>query len=144
MEYTAWKLQASNDPMMLGPSGFWVGEELSAVLDRWGEDHLAPWYADHVAWDAALLSSWAGRPIDPAGPIGVETLVAAADERHPEWWPALGRFFAMHVLPAALDPLRTEARMMLRQGWQPARLPGPDRDELTAVIAERIPEQMPA
>ena len=82
-------------------------EELRAGLDRWGEEHLAPWYADHVAWDAALLSSWAGRPIDPAGPIGVETLVAAADERHPEWWPALGRFFAMQVLPAALDPLRS-------------------------------------
>ena len=91
-------------------------EDLAARLDVWGEAELLPWYLDHVDWDAALLSGWAGHPVHPDGPIGVEVLVSAAQDRHPEWIGPLASFFGMRVKPAALESLKAEVRAMLREG----------------------------
>ena len=89
---------------------------------------------DHVEWDAALLDQWSGRPVDPDGPIGLEVVVAAARDRHPEWFATLMPFFSMEVMPAALDPLRAAVREMVRQGWQPAEPDGPTRDQLADLV----------
>ena len=77
---------------------------------------------------------WAGRPVDPDGPIGLEVVVAAARDRHPEWFATLMPFFSMEVMPAALDPLRAAVREMVRQGWQPPEPDGPTRDQLADLI----------
>jgi hypothetical protein len=60
--------------------------EVAAGLDAWGRAQLLPWYHDHVDWDSALLNLWAGRPVDPDGPIGIEVLVAAARDGIRSGW----------------------------------------------------------
>ena len=60
--------------------------------------------------------------------------MAAAQERHPEWFATLMPFFSMQVLPAALDPLRAAVREMVRQGWQPPEPDGPTRDQLADLV----------
>jgi 2-polyprenyl-6-methoxyphenol hydroxylase-like FAD-dependent oxidoreductase len=119
-------------------------QPLSDRLDAWGVTHLLPWYHDHVDWDAALLAQWAGRPVDPDGPIGLEALVSAARERHPEWMATLGPFFTMETLPASLEPLRDAVREMIRLGWQPQPADEPDRSQLAAQIHAALAEQIPA
>jgi 2-polyprenyl-6-methoxyphenol hydroxylase-like FAD-dependent oxidoreductase len=121
-----------------GPQG------LSEGLDAWGMTHLLPWYHDHVDWDAALLAQWAGHPVDPDGPIGLEVLVSAARERHPEWMASLGPFFSMETMPASLEPLREAVRQMIRMGWQPQPADEPDRNQLAALIHAALAEQIPA
>ena len=118
-------------------------DDLATGLDAWGRAQLAPWFHDHVGWDASLLSQWAGRPVDPDGPIGIEVIVAAAQERHPEWFAILGPFFGMAVLPAALDPLRDAVREMVRGGWQPPAPDGPTRDQLADLVHDALREPVP-
>ena len=108
--------------------------DLPARLDEWGSEELLPWFLDHVDWDASLLASWAGRPVDPNGPIGLEVLVGAAQRHHPEWMATLQQFFGMQVKPAALAPLRDLVRELVRQGWQPAPAGGISRDELADLV----------
>ena len=114
-------------------------DEVPARLDAWGTRELLPWYRDHVAWDAALLAQWAGRPVREDGPVGPETLVAAAQQFHPEWMTVLAAYFGMAVTPAALDPIRAQVRDLIRGGWQPPEPPGPSRAELAALIREPVP-----
>ena len=118
--------------------------EVTARLDAWGRAQLLPWFHDHVDWDAALLDLWTGRPVDPDGPIGLEVVVAAARERHPEWMATLMPFFSMDTMPATLDPLRNAVREMVRHGWQPAEPDGPTRDQLADLVHEALAEQVPA
>jgi hypothetical protein len=113
-------------------------------MNAWGRAQLLPWYRDHVDWDAALLDLWAGRPVDPDGPIGLEVVVAAARERHPEWMATLLPFFSMDTMPASLDPLRDDVREMVRHGWQPSEPDGPTRDQLADLVTEALAEQVPA
>jgi hypothetical protein len=47
----------------------------------------------------------------------------------------------MAVPPAALDPLRDEVRRLIRTGWQPAPAPEPSRDQLAALIDQRLARQ---
>ena len=98
-------------------------DDVAAGLDRWGTAELLPWFRDHVEWDAALLAQWAGRPVDPDGPIGLEAVVAAAREFHPDWMSILLPFFAMSVAPTALDPLRAEVRSLVRRAGSLRNLP---------------------
>ena len=121
-----------------GPRG------LAAGLDAWGSTQLLPWFGDHVEWDAALLHQWAGRPVDPDGPIGLEVIVAAARAVHPEWMATLGPFFNMEVMPVALEPLRATVREMARQGWQPPEPDGPTRDQLADLVHAALAEPVPA
>ena len=118
--------------------------DLTTGLDAWGSAQLLPWYHDHVRWDAALLDLWAGRPVDPDGLIGLEVVVAAAREQHPEWMATLMPFFSMDTMPASLDPLRDVVREMVRRGWQPGEPDGPTRDQLADLVHEALVEQVPA
>ncbi len=117
---------------------------LAAALDAWGGAQVLPWYEDHLVWDASLLDLWAGRSVEPDGPIGIDVLIAAAQESHPEWQATLGPYFGMEVLPAALDPLREAVREMVRAGWQPPPAPGPSRDELAWLVQTALTAQVPA
>ena len=102
-------------------------------LDEWGLARLRPWFQDHLAWEHTLLRRWTGRPIEIDGPIGIDVLGAAAEER-PELRPALAPFWAMAVGPEALGPARDTVRSMLRQGWQPPTSSGVTRDQLIDTI----------
>jgi flavin-dependent dehydrogenase len=119
-------------------------KDLAGGLDSWGATHLLPWYYEHVNWDAALLALWAGRLVDPEGPIGLDVLVSAAQERHPEWMAVLMPFFSMETMPSSLEPLREAVREMVRQGWQPQQPDGPDRDQLAALVHAALAEAVPA
>jgi 2-polyprenyl-6-methoxyphenol hydroxylase-like FAD-dependent oxidoreductase len=112
--------------------------ELAARLDAWAGANLRPWFLDHVEWDASLLARWAGRPVDPDGPIGPEALLAAAQQHHPEWRVMLGLYLGMMITPDVLAPLREEVRTLLRTGWQPPPLEGLSRDELKTVITRAL------
>ncbi len=117
--------------------------ELARHLDAWSQKHLAPWFHDHLIGDASLLASWSGRPADPDGPIGIEMLLPAA-QQHPEWMATLGPYLAMEASPTALAPLRETVRAQLRDGWQPPRPAGMTRDDLAALIMDRLAEPVPA
>ena len=113
--------------------------EWSTALEEWCEANTRPWFDEHLVADAWQLEQWAGSPTDPEGPVPWP-VVAAATREHPEWMAVVGPFLGMAAGPASLDPLREQVREMLRQGWQPRRRPGIDRDDLVAAIAAaRVP-----
>jgi 2-polyprenyl-6-methoxyphenol hydroxylase-like FAD-dependent oxidoreductase len=117
------------DLVDLAPADRWTAD-----LDDWGRQHLEPWFHDHVAWDHTLNRRWAGLPVDPDGPIGLDVLGAAAAVR-PELESALRPYYAMVVGPDAIAPVREDVREMLRSGWQPPTPAGPTRDELVSALA---------
>ncbi len=110
------------------PPDAWATE-----LDAWGHARLEPWFEDHRVWDHTLLRRWNGLPIEADGPIGLDVLGAAAQER-PDFLATLGPFWGMFVGPDALAPLREEVRAMLRRGWQPPAPGGVTRDDLVALL----------
>lgn len=118
--------------------------ELAARLDAWGAAEALPWFLDHLSWDAALLTSWAGQPVEPDGQIGVEALFSAAQYRNPEWMAVLVPYLGMAVMPSALDPLRAAVRRMVREHWQPAQPDGPTRDELAELVRANMAQPVPA
>ena len=103
-------------------------------FDAWCDDHVRPWYEDHVLWDAELLRRYAGEPVDPDGPISSDVLCSAA-ESDPSLMPVVGPVLGMLTTPASLGAIDQRVRTMLREGWQPAYAPGPTRDELVESIA---------
>ncbi len=107
----------------------------AAQVDRWGDENLLPWYIDHMVTDAALRRRWSGQAPDLDAPIPSDLVAAAAVER-PEFMARVGPYFAMLAHPGTLDPLRAQVRQMLIDGWRPAPLPGPDRQDLVARIRE--------
>lgn len=109
-------------------------QEVPTRLDEWADQQLRPWFDDHVRWDASMLRAWSGHPVDPDGPIGPEVLQSAAAELRPDWQPMLGRYLGMTITPDQLEPLRTETRQLVRDGWQPAPVGGLSRSDLAAVI----------
>lgn len=118
--------------------------DLASSLDAWTAENLAPWFHDQLLWDASLLASWAGRPADPDGAIGIELLLGAAQQRHPEWMATLGPYLAMEAPPSALAPLREIVRASLRSGWRPSAPAGMARDDLAGLIMDRLAEPVPA
>jgi flavin-dependent dehydrogenase len=113
-------------------------EDWGRLLDEWGQDRLRPWYDDHVAWDHTLRRRWAGLPVLPDEPIGVDVLIAAAAVR-PQLRAVLGPYFGMVVGPQALGPIREEVRGMIRDGWQPAKPGGVTRHQLVATVQAALP-----
>jgi len=110
-------------------------ETWAAALDAWSLANQKVWHDDHVISDDARQAEWRGDEPDPKGPISWMLVAAAAHERHPEWMTVLGPFFGMVAKPASLDPLRTEVRAMLRDGWRPKSREGPTRLDLIDVLS---------
>lgn len=113
-------------------------QDWAALLDAWGQDRLRPWYDDHVAWDHTLRRRWAGLPVLPDEPIGVDVLTAAARIR-PQLRAVLGPYSAMVVSPRALGTIRAEVAGMIRDGWQPGKADGVTRDQLVAAVRAAVP-----
>lgn len=103
-------------------------------FDAWCEQHIKPWYADHVYWDATLLRRWRGDGLDLTAPIPSDVICAAA-EIDPSLTPLVMPYLAMAAPPASLQPAQERVREILRSGWRPTVSDGPTRDELVETIA---------
>jgi 2-polyprenyl-6-methoxyphenol hydroxylase-like FAD-dependent oxidoreductase len=109
--------------------------DLSLTLDRWAEDRIRPWWADHVRTDASLLRRFHGEPLSPDEPLPSDVIVAAAASK-PEWMPIVGPYSGMLAGPQILDQLREPVAQMMRDGWRP-RTQGPTRAELVETLGAR-------
>lgn len=121
--------QASELLRLLGAAGAADPADVAGQFDAWCAEHIRPWYADHVYWDATLLRRFGGEDIDVEARIPSDVVCAAA-ERDPAIWAAAAPYLAMQAPPAILDSVQDRARAVLRSGWRPAFADGPSRDEL--------------
>jgi hypothetical protein len=108
-------------------------ETAAAKLELWCDEHVKPWYDDHVYWDATLLRRFKGGGIDLDARIPSDVICAAA-EVDPEITPVVLPYLAMLAAPAALRLMEERARAVLRTGWRPPLALGPTRDELVELI----------
>lgn len=99
------------------------------AFDAWCNEHVRPWYDDHVYWDATLLRRFRGEDLDLEAPIPSDVICAAAAV-DPSIMAAAGPFLAMLATPSALRGVEEKARAVLRSGWRPAWSEGPSRTEL--------------
>jgi 2-polyprenyl-6-methoxyphenol hydroxylase-like FAD-dependent oxidoreductase len=113
--------------------------DLSLMLDTWAEEHIRPWWADHVRTDASMLRRFNGEPLSPDEPLPSDVIVAAAAGK-PEWMPIVGPYSGMLAEPEILDQLREPVAQMLRDGWRPMTH-GPSRADLIAELGARRPAQ---
>ncbi|NYJ00853.1 2-polyprenyl-6-methoxyphenol hydroxylase-like FAD-dependent oxidoreductase [Nocardioides thalensis] len=102
--------------------------DVSLALDQWAEEHIRPWWADHVVTDASLLRRFHGEDVSPDEQLPSDVIAAAA-ALHPEWMPIVGPFGGMFAGPEVLDQLREPVAQMLRDGWLPP-IEGPARESL--------------
>lgn len=107
-------------------------DDVSLALDAWGEQHLRPWYRDHVRWDRTLLERFEGRDIDPRERIPSDVICAAAGA-DPSLAPYVGMYLGMVAGPDVLDAVEPRVRELLAEGWRP-RTPGPTRTELAEAL----------
>ncbi len=113
-------------------------ESAALAFDAWCEEQVRPWFADHVACDAALLRRWAGEDVDLTGPLPSD-LVCAVTAVDPSLLRVVGPYWGMRVLPAALAAVEPRAREVYASGWRPPVPAGPGRDELAALAARAVP-----
>ncbi|HVK28048.1 MAG TPA: FAD-dependent oxidoreductase [Nocardioides sp.] len=109
--------------------------DLSLLLDQWAEEHIRPWWADHVLTDGSLLRRFHGEPLAIDEPLPSDVIFAAG-EVHPEWMPIIGPCAGMHAGPAIIDQLREPVAQLLREGWRP-RVEGPRLPDLVGSPAVR-------
>jgi 2-polyprenyl-6-methoxyphenol hydroxylase-like FAD-dependent oxidoreductase len=93
-------------------------DDASLALDSWAEQHLRPWYLDHVRWDRSLLRRFAGEDIDLTEPIPSDVIVAAA-EVDESLRPYAAMYGGMVTGPDILDAAEPRVRELLAEGWQP-------------------------
>lgn len=112
-------------------------------MDQAVTNHVAPWYADQAANDAAWVAMMRnvveGTPAPPPPPTGrlVFGQLRAAAQTDPVAFRALWRIMGMVGQPADVyddSVLGARVRDVLAQG-PPARPPQPARDELEAALA---------
>lgn len=103
--------------------------DASAAFDAWCDEHVRPWYEDHVAVDASTARRFAGQPPDPEGAI-TSDVVAAASEREPALSGLVFPYQGMVAPPQALVAAHDAVRTLLRAGWRPQPSAGPSRDDL--------------
>ena len=103
-------------------------------FDRWCGQNMKPWFEDHVAWDAGLLSRWRGEDIDFSKPLPSDLLCSLA-EVDPSVLPIVGAYRGMLAGPSVLGALEQRARDALQGGLRPGLADGPTRDELVERIS---------
>ncbi|MBL8927401.1 MAG: FAD-dependent oxidoreductase [Pseudonocardia sp.] len=106
------------------------------AFDGWCTDNIAPWYHDHVAWDADLGRRWAGGDVDLGRPLPSD-LIVAATAADPSLFPLVVPYLGMRALPDSLDAVQPRAREIYAGGWRPPVPDGPTRDELAELVGAR-------
>jgi 2-polyprenyl-6-methoxyphenol hydroxylase-like FAD-dependent oxidoreductase len=104
----------------------------SRALDEWAEEHIRPWFEDHVHWDRTMLHRFAGNELDLDERIPSDVICAAAAVE-PSIGPLVGQYLGMLAPPAVLAPAETRVRALLAQGWRPEPV-GPTAADLTALV----------
>jgi len=104
-------------------------------FDRWCTENMKPWFEDHVAWDAGLLSRWSGEDIDFAKPLPSD-LICSLGQSDPSVMPIVGAYQAMLAGPSVLASIEQRARDNLRTGFRPSVPDGPTRDQLVDLISD--------
>lgn len=104
------------------------------AFDRWCEQNIKPWFADHVYWDEQLQRRWAGEDVDLSRPLPSDLILAAA-EVDPSMNSVVRPFQAMLVPPSALAAVEPRAREIYAAGWRPPIPAGPSRDDLADIVA---------
>ena len=83
--------------------------DAALAFDAWCAEQVRPWFADHVAVDAAQLRRWAGEDVDLTRSLPSD-VVCAVTEADPSLLPVLGPCRAMRALPASLATVEPRAR----------------------------------
>jgi 2-polyprenyl-6-methoxyphenol hydroxylase-like FAD-dependent oxidoreductase len=109
------------------------------ALDAWCEAAIRPWFADHVATDAAQSERWAGRDVDPTRPP-TSDLVVSATAADPSLMAVVGPYLVMAALPDSLAAVHPRVQEIYASGWRPPPAEGPTRDELADVVASASPD----
>jgi 2-polyprenyl-6-methoxyphenol hydroxylase-like FAD-dependent oxidoreductase len=109
------------------------------ALDAWCETAIRPWFADHVATDAAQSERWAGRDVDPTRPP-TSDLVASAIAADPSLLTVVGPYLIMAALPDSLAAVHPRVQEIYASGWRPPPAEGPTRDELAEVVGSASPD----
>lgn len=107
-------------------------DDASLALDSWAEQHLRPWYLDHVRWDQTLIERFEGHDIDLDERIPSDVICAAAEVEE-SLHPYVGMYFGMVTGPDILDAAEPRVRELLTEGWRPST-PGPTRSELAEAL----------
>jgi hypothetical protein len=109
------------------------------ALDAWCEAAIRPWFADHVATDAAQSERWAGRDVDPTRPP-TSDLVVSATAADPSLMAVVAPYLVMAALPDTLAAVHPRVQEIYASGWRPPPAEGPTRDELADVVASASPD----
>jgi hypothetical protein len=107
-------------------------DDASMALDAWAEQHLRPWFLDHVHFDRTLLRRFAGDDIDLSDRIPSDVIVAAA-EADESLKPFAMMYGGMVAGPDILDAAEERVRELLTSGWRP-HTPGPTGPDLAEAI----------
>lgn len=108
----------------------------TAEFDAWCVGNIKPWFADHVVADADRIRRWSGGDVDVSRRLPSDLIVAAA-AADPGLWAIIEPYAHMTALPDTLLAAEPRARQLYASGWRPDVPPGPSRDELAAICAER-------
>lgn len=92
--------------------------DASLALDVWAEQHIRPWYLEHVRWDRSMLQRFGGGDVDLTAPLPPDVVLAAV-EREPAIAPFAAQWFAMTAGPEVLDLAREPVLALLASGWRP-------------------------
>ena len=113
---------------------------VALAFDAWCEEHIKPWFADHVYSDADLRRR---------GPAGTSTSRVGCHQtsswlprrRDPELNRTIMPYFMMRALPSSLTAIEPPVRELTAGGWRPAVPEDPSRSELAEVIAQTTNRQ---
>jgi 2-polyprenyl-6-methoxyphenol hydroxylase-like FAD-dependent oxidoreductase len=108
--------------------------DLTLAFDAWCAENIAPWFRDHVYWDAELIRRWGGADVDLTRPLPSDLIVAATGA-DPALFSVVGPYLGMRALPSSLDAARPRAAEIYTSGWRPPVPDGPSRDELADLLA---------
>ena len=97
---------------------------VALAFDAWCEEHIKPWFADHVYIDADLQRRWAGGDVDLSRRLPSDLIVAAA-EADPELNRTIVPYFMMRALPSSLGAIEPRVRDLYAQRLAPGRTGGP-------------------
>lgn len=115
------------------------GHDISSAtgeFDKWCASHIKPWFADHLVADADRMRRWSGGDVDVSRRLPSDLIVAAA-AADLSLRAFVEPYAQMSAPPDSLLAAEPRARQLYASGWRPDVPPGPSRDELAAICAER-------
>lgn len=107
--------------------------DVAERFGAWCEEHILPWYDDHVWWDHTQLRRWSGQDLDVDDRLSSDMICATA-QQDPSLMATVGPFLGMLIGPQQLRTVEEQARAVPRTGWRRAFADGPTRQDLVDVV----------